>query len=193
MPFNEWNTVIGVIIQLGDRKPWLREECGWVLYRALHDLSTQKADIKYIESVIEIICSTDFVKSPEGVAMWLLVQDSFPGAKMPQDVWKYNNDPLDRRDRRTIARIMKQVSEAEEQSASSGVWNSRLHFAWDAVLTRLEDTKSADEKQDKRHKKAKESRITFEEFWTEVVDGALFFPVQICPAISINMTNYVEL
>lgn len=103
--------------------------------------------------------------------MWLLVQDSFPDAKLPQDVWKYSNDPLDRHDRRTLAKIMKQVSEAEDQSAALGVWNSRLNFAWDAVLSRLADSKP-EGKKEKKDKKGKEStRITFEEFWTEVVDG----------------------
>lgn len=103
--------------------------------------------------------------------MWLLVQDSFPSAKLPQDVWKYNNDPLDRHDRRTLAKIMKQVSEAEDQSAALGVWNSRLNFAWDAVLSRLSDSKPEGKKEKKDQKGKESSRITFEEFWIEVVDG----------------------
>ncbi|EEA26180.1 DNA-directed DNA polymerase [Talaromyces marneffei ATCC 18224] len=175
VPLEEWNTVVGIIIDIGNAKPWLREESGWVLYRALHELATQKADVKYCEKMIEIISSNGFVKSPEGVAMWLLIQDSFPNAKLPQDVWKYNNDPLDRHDRRTLAKIMKQVSEAEDQSAALGVWNSRLNFAWDAVLSRLADSKPEGKKEKKDKKGGKESsRITFEEFWTEVVDDGLF-------------------
>ncbi|KAI7972424.1 hypothetical protein EIK77_008887 [Talaromyces pinophilus] len=174
VPLEEWSTVVGIIIDIGNAKPWLREESGWVLYRALHELATQKADVKYCEKMIEIISSNGFVKSPEGVAMWLLVQDSFPDAKLPQDVWKYSNDPLDRHDRRTLAKIMKQVSEAEDQSAALGVWNSRLNFAWDAVLSRLADSKP-EGKKEKKDKKGKEStRITFDEFWTEVVDDGLF-------------------
>lgn len=175
VPFEEWITVVGIIIDIGNAKPWLREESGWVLYRALHELAAHKADVKYCEKMIEIISSNGFVKSPEGVAMWLLVQDSFPNAKLPQDVWKYNNDPLDRHDRRTLAKIMKQVSEAEDQSAASGVWNSRLNFAWDAVLSRLADSKPTEGKKEKKDKKVgkESSRITFEEFWTEVVDGML--------------------
>jgi DNA polymerase phi len=131
--------------------------------------------------MIEIISSNGFVKSPEGVAMWLLVQDSFPNAKLPQDVWKYNNDPLDRHDRRTLSKIMKQVSEAEDQSAALGVWNSRLNFAWDAVLSRLADPKP-ESKKEKKDKKGKESsHITFEEFWTEIVDGMLnLYDMQRC-------------
>ncbi|EED22061.1 DNA polymerase V, putative [Talaromyces stipitatus ATCC 10500] len=176
VPFEEWNTVVGIIIEIGNAKPWLREESGWVLYRALHELANQEAHVRYCEKMIETIRSNGFVKSPEGVAMWLLVQDAFPNAKLPQDVWKYNNDPLDRHDRRTLAKIMKQVSEAEDQSAASGVWNSRLNFAWDAVLSRLADSKPADSKKEKKDKKAEKesSRITFEEFWTEVVDDGLF-------------------
>lgn len=192
VPLEEWNTVVGIIIDIGNAKPWLREESGWVLYRALHELATQKADVKYCEKMIEIINSNSFVKSPEGVAMWLLVQDSFPNAKLPQDVWKYNNDPLDRHDRRTLAKIMKQVSEAEDQSATSGVWNSRLNFAWDAVLSRLADSKPVEGKKEKKDKKGgkESSRITFEEFWTEVVDGKLT-PYGNDDCISDNSTQMV--
>lgn len=177
MPSQEWDRVVAALVELGKSKPWLREECGWILWKALSDLASQKADAKYPESVIEIISSHELVKSPEGIAIWLLVQDSFPGAKLPQELWKYNNDPLDRRDMTTLAKIMKQASEAEDksQAASSGVWNSKLHFAWDAILKRIQDAKPGGDKQEKRDKKKKkESRITFADFWTEVVDSMCF-------------------
>lgn len=172
-PFEEWNAVVGIVIDIGNAKPWLREECGWILYRALYELAAREADVKYCEAMIKIICSNGFIKSPEGVAMWLLVQETFPNAELPKDAWKYNNDPLDRHDRRTLAKIMKQVSEAEDQPAASGVWNSRLNFAWDAVLSRLADSKPSEAKKEKKDRKntEKPSRLTFEEFWVEVVDG----------------------
>jgi DNA polymerase phi len=184
VPSQDWDRIVAALVELGKAKPWLQEECGWILWRALYELASQNADVKYSESVIEIISSKDIVKSPEGVAIWLLVQDSFPTAKLPQELWKYNNDPLDRRDMSTLVKIMKQASEAEEgsQSASTSVWNSKLHFAWDAILKRLHDTKPGDDKQEKRDKKKKkESRITFEEFWKEVVDSTYLFLVsRIC-------------
>lgn len=157
---------MSLIFDLGKKKPWLREECGWIFYRAVDDLKSQQINVKYAESLVEGLCSNDLAKTPEGVAIWLAVKDSFPAATLPSNVWKCN-DPLDRHDRTTLSKVMKESSVPDETAEtnglaknSSGVWNSKLHFAWDAVLARLYT-----------NTKTKGPSLDFSEFWVEVVDS----------------------
>ncbi|KAJ9302503.1 hypothetical protein DTO217A2_7309 [Paecilomyces variotii] len=174
--FQDWTRVLTVIFDLAKKKPWLREECGWIMYRCIFDLAAQKLDTKYVESILDQLCANDLARTPEGVAIWLAAKDSFPLAKFPQNVWKYE-DPLDSRDKSTLAKIMKESSVVEAQSEGSGtkqsgVWNSKLHFAWDAVLSRI--FASPQKKEKSKDKTSKSSRTSFVEFWVEVVDNGLF-------------------
>jgi DNA polymerase phi len=100
----------------------------------------------------------------------------FPKAEYPAKVWKHD-DPLDTKERNSLSKIMKESSaeeaDGQKSSKSSGVWNAKLHFAWDAVLSRTSDGSS------KSSKSSKSGRLSFADFWTEVVDSeyplALFY------------------
>ena len=121
-----------------------------------------------MDAALNSLSSHDLVRSPEGVAIWLAAKDLFPTASFPSKAWKHD-DPLDTKERNSLAKIMKESSSEESQgggqnSKSSGVWNSKLHFAWDAVLTRTSDSS-------KDGSKSKSSRLSFPDFWTEVVDS----------------------
>ncbi|OJK00955.1 hypothetical protein ASPACDRAFT_51746 [Aspergillus aculeatus ATCC 16872] len=180
----EWTRLLDRVFELAKKKPWLREECGWIVYRCVLDLaSSQKKDqvgVKLVEVALERLCAHDLAKTPEGVAVWLAAKEAFPSVKFPAKVWKHE-DPLDAKERVSLGKVMKDSSDSSASSgedgdgqkkgsgaaaANSGVWNSKLHFAWDVVLGRLAQVPKA---------KAKgESRLGFAEFWTEVVDNGLF-------------------
>lgn len=121
-----------------------------------------------MEAAVDGLCSHDLARSPEGVAIWLAAKEKFPKATFPSKVWKHD-DPLDVKEQKTLTKTMKESSGEEVQgenkgsSKSSGVWNSKLHFAWDAVLSRTSDGNAKS--------KSKSSRLTFADFWTEVVDS----------------------
>ncbi|TPR04387.1 hypothetical protein CAN33_0029480 [Aspergillus niger] len=173
-PFNEWTKLLDLVFELAKKKPWIREECGWIIYRCVYELAAQKADVKFLESALERLCSNDLARTPEGVAIWLAAKDLFPNAKFPSKVWKHD-DPLDAKERNQLAKVMKESSSADSESESgnkaksSGVWNSKLHFAWDTVIGRLADAPTKESKS-----KGSSSRISFADFWTEVVDNGLF-------------------
>lgn len=170
-PFNEWTKLLDLVFELAKKKPWIREECGWIIYRCVYELAAQKADVKFLESALERLCSNDLARTPEGVAIWLAAKDLFPNAKFPSKVWKHD-DPLDAKERNQLAKVMKESSSADSESEggnkakSSGVWNSKLHFAWDTVIGRLADAPTKESKS-----KGSSSRISFADFWTEVVDS----------------------
>ncbi|KAF9888071.1 DNA-directed DNA polymerase [Aspergillus nanangensis] len=174
-PFTEWQKLLDLIFELAQRKPWIREECGWILYRCVYELSSQKADVKFLETTLERLCSNELARTPEGVSIWLAAKDLYPNAKFPSKVWKHD-DPLDAKDRVHLTKVMKESSSGaengnqESNAKSSGVWNSKLHFAWDVILSRLDDSSS----QEKSKSKNSTSRLSFIDFWTEVVDNGLF-------------------
>ncbi|KAJ5489455.1 hypothetical protein N7539_004345 [Penicillium diatomitis] len=173
-PFAEWTKVLDLILDLAHKKTWLREECGWIIYRCVYDLSARQMDATFVEAAVERVCSYELARSPEGVAVWLAVKDMFPTAELPAKVWKHD-DPLDPKERGNLAKIMKESSAEENDgenkgSKSSGVWNSKLHFAWDAVISRT----SVKDASSKTKTKSKSSRLSFVDFWTEVVDNGLF-------------------
>ncbi|KAL4929352.1 DNA-directed DNA polymerase POL5 [Aspergillus undulatus] len=168
----DWTKVLELVFDLAKKKPWIREECGWIVYRCIHDISAQKADTKLVETALELLCSNDLARTPEGVAIWLAARDLFPDIKFPGKVWKHG-DPLDSKERSQLAKTMKESSsgetegEGEKNAKSSGVWNSKLHFAWDAALASLNNVP-------KESKSKGSTRLSFADFWTEVVDNGLF-------------------
>ncbi|KAL4736131.1 DNA polymerase phi-domain-containing protein [Aspergillus similis] len=162
----EWTKVLDLVFDLAKRKPWIREECGWIVYRCIHDLASQKADGELVEVAIERLCSNDLARTPEGVAIWLASKDLFSDIKFVSKVWKHD-DPLDSKERNQLAKVMKESStetdgEGDKGTKASGFWNSKLHFAWDAALASLNGTKGS------------KSRLNFVDFWTEIVDNGLF-------------------
>lgn len=168
VPFEQWTQVIDLVFELAQKKPWIREECGWIVYQCVYDLAARKMEPKYIQSALEQLCMRDLARSPEGVAIWLATKDMFPEATFPSKIWKHD-DPLDTKERNSLSKIMKESGaaandgEAKVNTAkTSGVWNNKLHFAWDAVISR-----TSLEVKDKSNK----SRMTFIDFWTEVVDS----------------------
>ncbi|KAJ5598224.1 hypothetical protein N7537_008308 [Penicillium hordei] len=171
VPFEQWTQVVDLVLELAQKKPWIREECGWIIYQCVYDLAARKMESKYIQSALEQLCVRDLARSPEGVAIWLAAKDMFPNVTFPSKIWKHD-DPLDTKERSSMSKIMKEsgaaASDGETKvntAKSSGVWNNKLHFAWDAVLSRT----SVEAKD-----KSKKSRMTFADFWTEVVDNGLF-------------------
>ncbi|KAL4867304.1 hypothetical protein BDV12DRAFT_122861 [Aspergillus spectabilis] len=166
----EWTKVLELVFELAKKKPWIREECGWIVYRCVYDLSAQKADAKFVELALENLCSYDLARTPEGVAIWLAAKERFPGIKFPSKVWKHD-DPLDSKERNQLVKAMKESSNGESEGEGgaqpSGVWNSKLHFAWDAALTSLSSVPTKDSSKSK-------GRLGFVDFWTEVVDNGLF-------------------
>lgn len=171
--FHEWTKLLDLVFELAQKKPWLREECGWVIYRSVYDLAAQKLDAEFVEAALERLSQHELVRTPEGVAIWLAAKDFFPSANSPSKAWKHD-DPLDAKERSQLAKVMKDSSstetgsEGQEKQKSSGVWNSKLHFAWDAVISRLIDVPTKD---GSKSKKSSSSRLSFADFWTEVVDS----------------------
>jgi DNA polymerase phi len=164
------------VLELAKKKPWLREECGWVIYRSVYDAAAQKADVKFAELALSLAHANDMARSPEGVALWLAVKDAYPDANFPSNCWK-QNDPLNTREQAALSKVMRESSKdtdsnqgREQQGTKTpGSWNPKLHFAWDIILTNFyEESAKNGPAKDPR---SKSSRMGFREFWIEVIDS----------------------
>lgn len=167
VPNQRWSRVLDLVYDAARKKAWLREECGWVLYNAIHTLRERESAQPFVQAIVEKLHENALAKTSEGIAIWLAIQRDFPSIQLPGGVWR-NDNPLHRKEKSKLAKILKEVSsenasdDASEKLAQKGNWNSRLHFVWNIVLTELAKESVAKNAQD---------TTTFGEFWQEAVDG----------------------
>lgn len=157
VPFDNWVKLLTSIFELSSVKPWLREECGYILFNAIAFISSKKVDAKYIEEILSGVCQHNLVKTPEGVAIWLAALDSPVKLKIPSGMWQHGS-PIHVKERATLSKIMKGSSDPKAESSESqktGVWNPKLHFAWEIILPKMYAQDAG----------------SFADIWTEVVDS----------------------
>ena len=172
----DWNKILEIICALAEEKPWLREECGFVLCSAVKALKSK--DSKYSQLIIDKLGDHKLYKTPEGVAIWVTAREECPGIKLPSHVWKYEN-PLNREEKSSLARILREGAIAdtphhgtESNPSQHGTWSHRIHFAWDAITAKLLSTQTANA----QNVSLAVDTLTFGEFWEECVDGRSFKP-----------------
>ena len=177
---DSWSRILDHVFELAKKKAWLREECGWILYKSIRDLKTKTHAEIYAQKLVDKFIENDLAKSPEGVATWLEIQSVFPSVSLPTSVWHHQN-PLHHREKGTLAKILKDAStggvpqgEASSKVAQNSTWSPNLHFAWSIVLSSLLRPNIATKA------KIKEA-IKFTDFWTEAVDSELLsFVIRAC-------------
>ncbi|KAI1933839.1 DNA-directed DNA polymerase [Ophidiomyces ophidiicola] len=172
--FHLWTKLLNLVFDLFKKKPWLKEECGYIIYQAIISIANEKGDVRYISEIIKGLSDNGLAKTSEGVAIWLAAMDFPLPVTFTSNIW-HNNNPLHSKERATIARILKESSAPQSEqdyendaANGSGVWNPKLHFVWDPILLKLYAAFDA-EKNDHLPK-----QLLFSEFWTEVVDNGLF-------------------
>lgn len=169
VPINIWDHILDIICELAMKKPWLREECGFVLFTAVQML--QKQDSQRAQSVIDKLHIKGLSKSSEGVAVWVALYANFPDLQFPSGIWRHEN-PLNHKEIRKLARTLKEAPAtestdniAESKHLQKGAWSSNVHFAWDVILTKLLTGEPAI----KELRKSK--NVSFARFWEQCVDG----------------------
>lgn len=153
-----------LILGLTAKKVWLRQECGYLLFKFIQ--STGSDHIKQAETLLQQLTTQKIIRTPEGLAIWLLVREKHPTANFPKNVWRHD-DPLHQKEKELLAKVMRDATpkdsqETKEQTAEgAGLWSPQLHFAWAVVLRNFE---RANETMDETQ------RLEFSAFWEETVD-----------------------
>ncbi len=161
--------MLDMVFELASKKSWLREECGWIIHRLVKDCHLRPSTKELAETVIERLCAHKMALTPEGVAIWMTVQDLHVDVTLPKRPWQHQ-DPLHSSNLDQLAGVMRDApmgeNAATEESQSSppsrGVWNARPNIAWMMVL-------------DKYYQGERQRRpVKFSRFWTRAVDGRSF-------------------
>ncbi|KAK5465368.1 DNA-directed DNA polymerase [Exophiala xenobiotica] len=180
---DQWKRVLDLICDLAIKKPWLRQECGWVVLTSIASGGPDVPEQFAIDSV-EVLVANKLIRTPEGLAIWLTTARLFPHANLPKSVWKHG-DPLATKDVNLLADILKDArsqsqADAESEAQGSARWSATLHFAWDVVLGELfrdSGPASHNGSHNGLHSVTdKNGRVTFALFWQKAVDESLFSP-----------------
>lgn len=152
-----WEVVFDTLLHLCGKKPWLREEVGWVVVEALGQMSQSQA-----EMTLQKLLEAGLAASPEGVGIWITARRLFPDMKFPVKAWGNSGNPLEHL--KTLGKALKESSspEVEGQAKPTGNWNPQLHFVWGLIMDQyVAGARAGDEGV------AEE----FEKFWKVAVDG----------------------
>lgn len=160
---SQWNEILEKLLHLAKKKPWIREECGWVIVEALAQMNEAQ-----VKSTLERLVEDGLAMSPEGVGIWITAKKQFPEMKFPAKPWGKTGNPLD--NLQSLAKALKESSLGEDttpnkQLAKSGSWNPQLHFVWTLVLSEYATAVKG---------KSSGVKTDFEHFWKVAVDGKLF-------------------
>lgn len=171
---SQWKRLLSLLCAVAIKKPWLRQECGWILSHLAGDGSEGLKP--FVGDVIEALTAEKLIRTPEGVAIWLTAKKSYPDSKLSKHAWKHSH-PLAAKDVQGLAEVMKnarsQQPDAEFGAQGSTSWTASLHFAWTIVLRHFFEQPGPSDGV-KNHGKDSHELVTFEQFWEVVVDNGLF-------------------
>lgn len=163
-----WNKILDMLLQLAQKKPWIREECGSVVVEALVQMGQSQAESQsHAENTLKKVQTAGLAAGPEGVGIWLVAKRIFPDLTFPSKPWGMSGNPLEHL--KTLAKALKESStpdaDGQPQAKQTGNWNPQLHFVWNLVLNQyIEDAKSGND----------DFELKFKNFWKVAVDENLF-------------------
>lgn len=166
-----WSNLLDIIYDLAKQKPWLREECGFVLSSSIQIL--RQKDSKFSQLLLDKLQLNGLSKTPEGIALWIAVQSKTPALDFPPNVW-HRDDPLHRKEISKLAEILREgpiidpaLNGSDLKATQKGSWNTKLNFAWDVILAELLDVRPAKAKKGSKDRK----RISFADFWEQCIES----------------------
>jgi DNA polymerase phi len=155
--------VFDAIADLAAHKQWLRTECAAGLCNYLESDDLAGTISEEAKILLDSWLQKGLLKSPEGVALFLLCKKRFPTVKLPKNCW-HNNDPFSPQERPVLTKILLQNSIDEDDGSKNGVKasgarQSSPNFAWTVVLAHFFET---------------EDVKSFSQFWSECVAKPMF-------------------
>ncbi|KAI8946401.1 DNA polymerase phi-domain-containing protein [Xylaria longipes] len=158
-----WPKVLDSLLEMAQKKVWIRSHCGWVIVECLPQMGQEGA-----EAALQKFSGIGLGKTAEGVGIWLRARSCYPSIKVPSKPWV---DPLSPAALPEVARVLKEnvANDTGEDAAvpklKQSNWTAQLHFVWDLILATLLESNTTDKKNIKEQAKL---------FWTTVIDDGLF-------------------
>ncbi|KZT28691.1 hypothetical protein NEOLEDRAFT_1160838 [Neolentinus lepideus HHB14362 ss-1] len=167
-----YQEVMKQLIELGEKKSWLRESAWWTLGLTFDTLV--RSSVLWKDDAIEATFDMIYEEkswSPEKVAITVTLQDQYP-----QKDWRKHLSPTFKNPRilntanlATLAKILKESASDEDgetglKAAASGAWKPQVHYVWDIILDALLPAEAS----------TKQPQGSLQEFFRIVVDDSLF-------------------
>ncbi|KAI8631980.1 hypothetical protein F5Y19DRAFT_422692 [Xylariaceae sp. FL1651] len=158
-----WPQVLDLLLEMAQKKVWIRSHCGWVIVESLPQMGQAGA-----EAALQKLSDLGLAKTAEGVGIWLRARSCYPNMQMPQKHWV---DPLSPAVLPEVARVLKENvandtgGDATVAKIKQSNWTAQMHFVWDLILAAFLELNTTDKKQTKDQ---------FRLFWTTVIDDGLF-------------------
>ncbi|EFW99855.1 DNA polymerase [Grosmannia clavigera kw1407] len=171
-----WDRVLRCLLQLGQKKIWLRPQACFVVVQAIRrsHLPDQAAVVATLESIARggegetaghSDLPSDLAKTPEGLGIWLAALERFPDMALPAP-WK---TPLAPGAHRELVAVLRssgasgggdgdEPKTAKQTAAKQGNASAQLHFVWDLLLQAT----------------LRQAPKQFDAFWVAVVDQVYF-------------------
>lgn len=156
---SRWNAVLDMLLKLGNKKIWLRPQCGWILVQALEQMTEEATEATLLK-----VAGAGMAQTPEGVAAWIVSLNRYP--KLQLSPWK---NPLSNKSLGDLAAVLRENfkestkdPKEKQNGAKQASWSAQLHFVWDIILARFLSANSNSKEED------------FDQFWNRVVDGMCF-------------------
>ncbi|KAG8715114.1 DNA-directed DNA polymerase [Ceratobasidium sp. 394] len=167
-----YQTTVTELVNLGDKKAWLRESAFWAIVLAVKLLYSTSPEVAWKEEAVEWTLETMYTGdratewTPDKLVLTLCLQEldpSRPWKDLLAPVFR-NPSVLSSSNLPVISRILKEVVDSEEpdvKGAQGGHFKIQIHSVWDAILHAIVDGKS---------------KLSFAEFYKVCVDESLFAP-----------------
>ncbi|KAI0444243.1 DNA polymerase phi-domain-containing protein [Xylaria telfairii] len=158
-----WPKALELLLEMAQKKPWIRSHCGWVIVECLPQMGQEGAEV-----ALRKFSDIGLGKTAEGVGIWLRARECYPSIKVPSKPWA---DPLSPAALPEVARVLKEnvANDTGEDAAAPKLkqsnWTAQMHFVWDLILATLLESSATDKKSTKEQAKL---------FWTTVIDDGLF-------------------
>ena len=158
-----WLAVLDLLLKLASKKVWMRAQCGWIIVQAVQQMGQKLA-----EKTVQRLSDEGLSKTPEGVAIWIVAIDRFPGMKVPSKPW---HDPLSPKALAELPLALKDSGKEASNPQDAGGrkqkqsnWTAQLHFVWDVILAHYAKPVG---------RNSSDAAESFKLFWNRVVDGKL--------------------
>ncbi|KAI1426593.1 DNA polymerase phi-domain-containing protein [Xylaria sp. FL1777] len=158
-----WPRVLDLLLEMAQKKVWIRSHCGWVIVECLPQMGQERA-----EAALQGLSNIGLGKTAEGIGIWLRARSCYPTISLPPKPWV---DPLSPTALPEVARVLKEnvANDTGEDAAvpkmKQSNWTAQLHFVWDLILETILEMNTVDKKHTKEQ---------FKLFWTTVIDDGLF-------------------
>ncbi|KAI2472393.1 DNA polymerase phi-domain-containing protein [Annulohypoxylon bovei var. microspora] len=159
---SRWPKVLELLLQMADKKVWIRSHSAWVIVESLPQMGQDRA-----EETLQQLSDIGLGKTAEGIGIWMRARSCYPNLKTPAKPW---HDPMSPGVLLEVARVLKDnvAQDNGEDTAvtksKQGGWTAQLHFVWDLILATFIG----------QHAGGKENKDQLKLFWTTVIDDGLF-------------------